>query len=288
MTKLSVLGAIRFAYGFAFEQIGAIIGLVWVPLVLLAILQFLPYAIGTAYPGGDPTREGGAAALNLFFFMAAFVLYAMNCVSVTRQALGLRQGAASIHFALGWPEWRMFAAIIICILLLATSVGVYVKIGTLLSAVAGSTPFLAIAADIYAIAGLCAIVWLALRLIFLLPPIVVIEERVDFLRAWTLSRGNFWRIFAAMIAVTVPVLLVQSAAIALIVGPGIFAALPDNPNAMGAALQARVALIDRHMPSIIGLTLVLAPFSLGLALGASSYAYRVLAGDKSTNRSLPQ
>lgn len=288
MTKLSVLGAIRFAYSFAFEQIGAIIGLVWLPLVFLAILQFLPYAIGTAYPGGDPAREGGAAALNLAFFMAAFVLYAMNCVSVTRQALGLRQGAASIHFALGWPEWRMFAAIIICVLLLATAMGVYVKLGALLSTIAGKLPLLAIAAEVYAILGLCAIVWLALRLFFLLPPIVVIEERVDFLRGWMLSRGNFWRIFAVMLAVTVPVILVQTAAIAAIAGPGIFASLPDNPNAMGASLQARIALIDRHMPSIIGLTLVLAPFSLGLALGASSYAYRVLAGDKPSNRSLPQ
>src|SRR5580693_989726 len=123
MTKLPVADAIRFAYGFAFGQIGAIIGLVWLPLVILAVIQFLPYAIGTAYPpgGADPAEAAGNAVLNLVFSAAALLLYAMNCVSVTRQALGLRQGAASLHFALGRPEWRMFAAIVICGLLLISA-----------------------------------------------------------------------------------------------------------------------------------------------------------------------
>jgi len=288
MTRISVAGAIRFAYGFAFTQIGAIIGLVWLPLVLVAILQFLPYALGTAYPGGDPGQTGESAALNLVFSTAAFALYAMNGVAVTRQALGLRQGTASVHFAFGWPEWRMFAAIVISGLIFVASIGVYVMIGTALFAVVRSMPFLDVAAEIYTFVGLCAVVWLALRLFFLLPPIIVVEERVDFLRAWILSRGNFWRIFAVILAVTVPILLIQIAAIAAIVGPGIFAPLPDNQGALSLALQARIAMVDRHMASMIGLALVLAPFSLGLTLGASSSAYRALAADRAPKPPSPQ
>jgi hypothetical protein len=284
MTRLSVAGAIRFAYAFAFGQIGAIIGLVWLPLVLVAILQFLPYAIGTAYPGGDPGQVSEAAALNLVFSTAALALYAMNAVSVTRQALGLRQGTASIHFAFGWPEWRMFAAIVISGLILAASAGIYVMIGTALFAAARTMPFLTIAAGVYVVAGFCALIWLALRIFFVLPPVVVVEERVDFLRAWALSRKNFWRILAVVLAITVPILLIQVGAVAAIVGPGIFAPLPDNQNLINLALQARVAMIDRHMASIIGLALVLAPFSLGLMLGASSYGYRALAGERAANR----
>jgi hypothetical protein len=287
MKRLSVVGAIRFAYVFVFEQIGAIIGLVWLPLVFVAILQFLPYAIGTAYPGTDPSKEGGAAALNLTFFMAAFLLYAMNCVAVTRQALGLRQGAASLHFLLGWPEWKMFAAIIICLLLLGATIGIYARIGAVISVAAGRMPGLAIAAEAYTILGLCGVVWLALRLFFLLPPIVVVEERVDFLRAWLVSRGNAWRILVVMLAVIVPIVVIQAAAIVLIVGPGVFAPLPASAEAMNVALQARIGLIDRHMASIIGLTLVLAPFSLGLTLGASAYAYRSLAADRLASKAAP-
>jgi hypothetical protein len=57
---------------------------------------------------------------------------------------------------------------------------------------------------------------------------------------------------------------------------------------MGVALQARVAMVDRHMATMIGLALVLAPFSFGLTLGASSYSYRALAGERPANRPSPQ
>jgi len=288
MTKLSVAAAIRFAYGFVFGQIGAIIGLVWLPLVLVAILQFLPYAIGTAYSGGDPAQAGAAGALNLVFSTAALVLYAMNCVSVTRQALGLRQGSASLHFALGWPECRMFAAIVICGLILVAAIGTYVMIGTTLFAAAQKIPLLAYAAAIYAIAGLGAIAWIVLRLMFLLPPVVVVEERINLLRTWMLSRQNFWRMLAIVIAVTLPLLLVQSVAIVVIVGPGILAPLPDSAAAVGVAFQDRVAMLDRHLASMLGLALVLAPFNLGLTLGASSYAYRTLAPSRPANRASAQ
>jgi hypothetical protein len=288
MTRLSVAGAIRFAYGFAFQQIGAIIGLVWLPLVLVAVLQFLPYVIGTAYPGPDPAEEGRAAALNLTFSTAVLALYAMNCVVVTRQALGLRKGAATVHFALGWPEWRMFAAIVISGLIFIASLGVYVMLGSGLFGAAGTAPAIAVAAGIYAVAGLCAVAWLALRLVFLLPPIIVVEERLDFLRAWMLSRHNGWRIFVALLAVSAPLFILQTASIVAIVGPGIFAPLPDNAEMMSAALQARVAIVDRHMATIIGVSLILAPFSLALTLGASAFAYRALAGERPEARPAPQ
>jgi hypothetical protein len=279
MTKLPVAGAIRFAYGFAFEQIGAIIGLVWLPLLIVAVLQFLPYAIGTAWPGGSPAEEAGAAALNLAFSTAALVLYAMNCVAVTRQALGLRQGAASLHFALGWPEWRMFTAIVICGLILVAAIGVYVLVGTAVFATVRTAP-MAFVAAIYSIAGLIAVAWFILRLGFLLPAIVVVEERVDLVRAWALSRRNFWRIFAVFLAVTVPIVLVQGAAVVAIVGPGLLAPLPTDSAAATSALQDRIAMLDHHMASMIGLALVLAPFSLGLTLGASSWSYRALSPAK--------
>jgi len=82
MTRISVAETIRFAYTFAFGQIGAIIGLVWLPLLIAALLQFLPYAIGTAYPPDASNAAGatGAALLNLAFVAATLVLYAMNCV----------------------------------------------------------------------------------------------------------------------------------------------------------------------------------------------------------------
>ncbi|HEY6577852.1 MAG TPA: hypothetical protein VIY09_00890 [Rhizomicrobium sp.] len=277
MTKLPVADAIRFAYGFAFGQIGAIIGLVWLPLLIVAVLQFLPYAVGTAYSSAaDPAQAAGAALLNVAFSAAALVLYAMNCVAVTRQALGLRKGAASFHFQLGRPEWRMFAAIVICGLMLVSAIGIYVMVGTAVFPAARGAPALAVLVAVYALVGFCAVAWFALRLVFLLAPVVVAEERVDLVRAWMLSRRNFWRMLAVILAVAVPLLLVQVAALAAIIGPGLFTPLPAGAAGAAAALQERFALFDQHMPSMIGLALVLAPFSLGLTLGAASFSYRAL------------
>jgi hypothetical protein len=46
---------------------------------------------------------------------------------------------------------------------------------------------------------------MSVRLTFLLPAVVVAEERIGLGRAWELGGGNFWRMFAVVIAVFVPV-----------------------------------------------------------------------------------
>lgn len=287
MPKIPVADTIRFAYGFAFAQIGAIIGLVWLPLMVMAVLQFLPYAIGTANSpaAADSAAATSAALANFACSTGVLLLYAINGVSVTRQALGVRQGAASFHFALGWPEWRMFGAIVICGLLLVAAIGVYVLAGSAILSRLAATPLLDVLADVYTLAGFCAVVWFALRLIFLVAPVVVAEERLDLPRAWMLTRRNVLRILAVLLAVTLPLLLIQCVALALIAGPQFFLPLPDNAASAALAIEQRFALFDRHMPEVIGLTLILTPFNLGLTLGAAAHAYRALVPERALPRS---
>lgn len=274
MTKIPVAETIRFAYTFAFGQIGAIIGLVWLPLIIIAFLQFLPYALGTAWSAasGNSAEAAGATLINLAFSTTALVLYSMNFVSVTRQALGLRQGAASVHFSLAWPEWRMFVGIVVCGLILTAAMGLYLILGSLLFSQPGN-PAIAAGAGVYAIAGFCALVWFTLRLLFVLAPLIVAEERVDIVRAFLLMRGNIWRALVIALAVTVPLLVVQCIGLGVIAGPSFFAPLPADT---AAALTARFRELDNHMPALIGLALLLTPFNLGLTLGASSFAFRTL------------
>jgi hypothetical protein len=283
MTKIPVVEAIRFAYGFALGQIGAIIGLVWLPLIIVAFLQFLPYALGTAYTASSSnTAEAtGATFVNLALSTTGLVLYAMNFVSVTRQALGVRQGAASIHFSLGWPEWRMFVAIVICGLILTAAMGLYLILGSLLFAGQAASTLMSALATVYAIGGFCALVWFALRLVFVLAPVIVVEERIELVRAFLLTRGNFWRALAIALAVTLPILIVQCIAVGLIAGPGFFAPLSANST---AALAQRFRQLDQHMPALIGLALMLSPFNLGLTLGASAFAFRTLVPPRSAVR----
>lgn len=278
-TRIPVADTIRFAYRFAFGHIGVIIGLVWLPLTAMAVLQFLPYGVGTAYAPASADSSAAStldAFVNLACSMGVLVLYAINGVAVTRQALGLRQGAASFHFALGWPEWRLFAAIVICGLLLVAAIGLYVLLGTIILPRLGGAGWAELVADAYTLAGFCAVSWFALRLIFFIAPVVVTQERVDIVHAFMLTRRNVWRILGIVLAVTVPMLLVQCAALAFIAGPSFFAPLPANAGAAAVALGQRFALFDRHMPEVIGLTLILTPFNLGLILGAAAHAYRAI------------
>jgi hypothetical protein len=283
MNKIPIAETIRFAYQFAFGQIGAIIGLVWLPLIIVAFLQFLPYALGTANStaGSNTAEAAGATLINLAFSTTALVLYGMNFVSVTRQALGLRQGAASIHFSLGWPEWRMFVGIVVCGLILTAAMGLYLILGSLIFQAQSGNTLMSVLAAMYAIVGFCALVWFALRLAFVLAPVIVAEERVDLVRAFLLMRGNFWRALAIALAVTVPFLLVQCVAVGVIAGPGFFAPLPADT---AAALAKRFRELDSHMPAMIGLALLLTPFNLGLTLGASSFAYRALVPPRTATR----
>jgi hypothetical protein len=277
MNKISVWNSIRFAYAFTFGDIGTIIGLIWLPTLLIAVLQFLPYALGTQAPDADPANAATAALANLAFFAGGLILYAMNAVSVMRQALGLRHGGATIHFSLGWPEWRMLGANLLCALILGSMLLVYLA-GMVFATtlVKGMTAPVAIGAVLYTIGGICGLVYIGLRLVFLVVPVVVAEDKVDLARGWTLTAGNFWRILAVMLAVSLPLLAIQAAATIAIGGPQLFAPLPAGEEAMVAAINLRMALLDKHMPELIGLFLILAPFNFGLTLGAEAAVYRAI------------
>ena len=188
----------------------------------------------------------------------------------------LREGRVTgdtLVWRAGWPEWRMFVAIVICGLIVTAAAGLYAVLGSLLFPGRSGNALMSAFATLYALAGLCALAWFALRLIFVLAPVIVVEERIDLVRAFLLTRGNVWRALAVSLAITVPLLIVQCIAIGVIAGPGFFAPLPGNS---AAALAQRFRELDRHLPALIGLTLLLTPFNLGLTLGASSFAYRVL------------
>lgn len=275
MNKVPVLKTIRFAYAFTFGEIGTIIGLIWFPTLLIGILQFLPYGLGTQTAGQDGV--GAASMANLVFFSGGLVLYAVNAVSVTRQALGLRKGGASFHFSLGMPEWRVLGANLLCAIVLGALVLAYWS-GFLVASSFGKTITApaAVGLLLYAAAGICVLVFLGLRLAFLVVPVAVAEEKIDLPRAWILTSGNFWRILAIILAVTIPLLVIQAGATIAIGGAQLLAPLPDKQEAMATALNARMLLLDKHMPELIGLFLILAPFNFGLTLGAEAAVYRAL------------
>jgi len=274
---------VRFAYQFAFGQLGTIIGLIWAPMVVIAVLRFLPHGIGGAdvSPGQNPGAAGAEALRNLIFGLASLLLYAAVNVSVVRQALGLRKGGAVFHFALGRPEFRVFGASLLVGLILvavtAASVIVIVTAAVAVPGIAGQ-----VAAGAATLAALCAMLFVLVRLTFLYVPVIVAEEKVGLARAWCLTGCNFWRAGTVMFLVTLPPFAVVVTAMAVLMGRDFATLVPLMGKLPLDALSLRLdAILDRHAAEMIGINLIAAPFSLGLTLGAAAAGYRELAGKSS-------
>ncbi|HEY8696174.1 MAG TPA: hypothetical protein VIM02_01035 [Rhizomicrobium sp.] len=277
MKKIPVGKTIAYAYSFTFGHLGAIIGFAWLALVLIAVLQFLPYAMG-GNPMAEPenaTIAGRQALEGMGTSLLAALLYSIIYVPVTRLALGLRQEAAIVHFALGAPELRVFGAIVLFALVvigMAFGIGILSAILGVAMAMIGKAGAAILALAI--LAALLAFIYIIVRLGFLVVPVTVAEGQISLSRGWILTQGNFWRIFALLLAIFLPLMVVHAVGIAAIIGAPLFAPLPEGAEAAGRAIGERFALLGQHMPVYLGLSLILAPFSIGLSLGASAFAYR--------------
>lgn len=289
MSKLPVRETIAFAYRFTLGELGTIIGLIWLPMVAIGILEFLPYGLGDANlsPDQDPNALGAAALRGIVFWLASVLLYACVNVAVTRQALGLRKGTAIAHFNLGRAEFRVWGALLLLVAILFTLI-----FGMVLAVIAAGAAAQAVGGQIAAgaavtvvlVAALCLLLVSMLRLGFLLVPVAVVEEKISFERGWLLTRGNFWRIATVLFVVTLPTFVVLTVGSSMLMGHELDAlARVASRLSVPAVLERYRIIVSGHAAELIGINLILAPFTFGLTLGACAAGYRALtAGPQST------
>jgi hypothetical protein len=275
MNKLPVGKTISDAYGFTFSHLGTIIGLIWFPMVVSTLLNFLPELAGNL-GDGNPSLGSAGAVENLAVLLLTLLLSAIMYVAVVRQALGLRQGPAVFHFALGQAEFRVYGALLVVYFLAIFFALAQVEAQSL-GAAASTT------AALVAVPGIFFVLYLAIRFGFLLVPAIVAENRIDFAHVWALTRGNFWRLLAVVAAIAVPLWLIESASALALMGGELQHAWPttaqtSDPQVIQQHLEAIEDVFRRHMPALMFIGLILAPFSIGLTLAASASAYRALSG----------
>jgi len=281
MNKLPVARTVLDAYGFTFAQLGTIIGLIWFPTVVSTLLNFLPQL--ASYGGASAAAMGTDQIEILAIMLLKLLLSAIVYVAVARQALGLRQGPAVFHFALGQPEFRVYGALLV----------LYFLMGVLLIAPAEAQRFggpASIVASYFVLPILALVIFLLVRVGWLIVPAIVIENKVDFRHVWEITRGNFWRLFAVGAAVTVPLMMIFcTAAVALMEKDLQAIMLPVEPTDQKALEQQVVAIqniIQQHTPELLFVTLFLTPFALGLSIAASASAYRTLSGSTNSSRAV--
>ena len=296
--KLPVFRTIARAYGFTTGNLATIIGLIWLPLLLLAggayflainAISILERLSSSRMNAIEEIQRTGFVFY--YFLFGVIFLYSVMIVPVMRQALGLRKGGAFIHFGLRASEFRTFAALFLLYLVITTVnvVGIYAFVFLLIIVAAGSSAIASVGgvAPTVATGAIAIIVWLAyicastyvgVRLSFFVVPVTIAENRIDLIRAWNLTRGRFWRLFWILFAIRVP-LAIAGSAFALAILAFYFGAWPMfvRPNPANAKSAVAVFEMVRHvLPVFIGIALFLEPLRLGLESGAGAAAYRAL------------
>jgi hypothetical protein len=276
MTKIPVLDTIRFAYRFTFTHLGAIIGLIWLPMIIATVMGFFVLqrffaALADAFASNNFALMGPALLGLISLIFVGLLLLAMMSVPVTQLALGSRKTGALAHFAFGPAEWRLFRAglglagfLFALLLMVSMASAAILGVGSMGANIVS-----------LAIFYLC-LIFFVLRFGFLLPAAAVAESGPVLPRSWILSGGNFWRILGVFIAVVVPVRLAMIVVEAAAEGPRMLEPKLFTSTAMVAA---QIHAASQNMPVTAGILFLVAPLLLGLMLGAGAYAFRILKGE---------
>lgn len=238
--------------------------LIWSILYLGGIFTIgLVRLLMTQPPGG--AGLGAMLVPALVTQLLTIALIAVLVTAVTRATLHpYKRGVFYLRF--GANELRVFA--LLAMLTVATAVVMFLLAlfnGFLLSLLGWlvATPALrsALAAALM-LAELAALAFVHVRLSIALP-LTYLYEAITVDEAWAQSRGHFWSIFGAFVAIAALVVAAWTILIALFFGPVLAALIQTgiNPEAMAQAL-VMMTIAAKNLPTWAQLVLIAASVAL--------------------------
>ncbi len=286
MRKIPVGDTISKAYGFAFADFLSIFGIAWLPYLTVGIIAAgLVFLVAPDLPRElmqgefDPFALLPVVPLLGLLVVLLFIAGCMVVAGIQRKALGRHPKPVFVYFSLGAPVWRMAGAFFLAWLAIvaigavtaAVTVAVWFAVWRL------NSPYLEIVRCLAILVAACWLVYMSVRLTFLLPAVVVAEERIGLGRAWELGGGNFWRMFAVVIAVFVPVAIGLGILEMVVFGASV--AIPWNLRPDMAVDELGRALLRQY--GALGLVAVAFQvieriLFMGLGNGMSASAYLAL------------
>jgi hypothetical protein len=295
MGKIPVGATIAYAYRFAFGSFVKILGVMWLTWALMMVPAFLIMRQMTAFMSAAAAQDPGALLGAMPLFLALYILIILmlfvQIAGLTRLALGLPMPSPYYYFSLGKPVWRLVGAcLLVALIAFVAAIVVGIVIGIL-----GAITAIATGGGVSAASGLVVIaitlivygvmIYGMVRLGFLLNPVVIAEERIGLKRAWQLGKGNFWRSFVVVLAIFLPLVVLELAWLYGPWGPGF--PMPLAPNATAeqiAAYQAStMQWMDHFVHLFTGYWYLFFPIGLavgalfyGAMVGAQCFAYRAL------------
>lgn len=305
MTKIPVGATIAHAYRFAFGDFVRILGVMWPAMLLMWLPSLLMRqqmaTLSAQMAAHDYSSLRQMWPFFLLFYSMAFILIFMQVIGIAQLALDRHKGPVWFYFSLGKPVWRLIGSVLL--LIMAVIVGwIAVLLGALLigfvlgliSKAVNNSAFGTVTAILTGLAAVvlwCGYFYSLVRLTFLLTPVVAAEEQGFALgRGWTLGRGNFWRMFAVLLATVGPFIILE---LAFVFG-FMFRGVPfPPPHASAAQTTAYQAAINAHMLEMTNamyhnwyitfpLAIAIMVVFYGLATGAQCFAYRALTEDEAS------
>lgn len=189
-TKLDVPATIRESYGGAWNHLGEMVRLIWLPGLLYLVLS-------TASAFLDPETQFFPV---LVLELAGLFLWAVIAVAWHRFILIGDAPSGAFHLTFGRREARFLLLSVFLFLLLMPGIAIAIAAERMTGTMTGSLlSFLGLLLFLVA-------VYFFVRLSLLLPA-VSIDDPVDPRLVLERTRGNFWRLVAVFVSVVVPVVL---------------------------------------------------------------------------------
>jgi len=296
MRKIPVGHTIAEAYRFTFVGLERVIGVIWLPVLIITVGRYFvsgPYLSASAATLDGDISQIGPAWVNMFGFgIVSLVLTAVIGVAIAREILSPLKRPLFLRFNLGAAELRATVGFIGLTLLMVLFIFVCVVIaaivGSLFSSAVPGTPGLTAAQRALGLGVLIAfclspvLIFLFVRLGFLIVPSVTMEDGFGIERSWQLTRGNVWRIIIIGLAVTVPLLIVTGLIGVAILGPEYYqqsAGMLADKAEQARQSAEQIRLMSSRLPFLMGLSFIMAPFWYGLTFAAPVFAYRALTGE---------
>jgi hypothetical protein len=293
MNRIPVTRTVAESYRFTFGGLSKVIGLIWLPIIILTVggyFTMVPYFSGMAgaLESGDVSQQGSLLLRELAFELVMIVLMAMIAVAITREILNPVRRPSFLRFALGPTEFRVVGGVVALFFLMIVFVVILAIVGLVIGLVTGAVLPAAGAAGSKGAAGIGALagvigflglVYIMVRLGFLLVPAVTMEGGFGLERSWKLTKGNFWRIVAIAVLTLLPILIVAMTIDLTILGPDFLnphLELAHDPAAQMRHSAEQMRQMSAHLPLMMGIGFLLAPFTYGMTFAPAAFAYRAL------------
>lgn len=291
MGKIPVVRTISRGYGFAVANFGMLLGIIWLPMVLAiavgAVFGFLSPAFVPALIGSGSADFKHTWPLIVLFYGLAFLFMSIVIVGLTECALADAPVRRIFFFVLDGRVWRLFKAYLVSILIVLAVVIValigFVIFGVIFVKISGiapdqmkNSPAAGLLAGLMPLLLLLGLFYFIIRQMALLAPVVVAEETGGMRRAWTLSRGGFWRLLAIVLATGLPATLVWFPIQYGFVFDGLPPTHGATPQQLTQWSATGLARMKQYAFLLLPGFVLLTTFSYGAVYGALAFAYRAL------------